>query len=171
MCCIITYVRYENEHFKIAGMLYKSLTLYRSCITKIEMWPWWVFAHYNPEYTLKVRVLYRMIVSQSCLRTDVYMFDKSSSLCILCDLACEETAHHMLFECPKFHVKRTEIWHNALQKLPQAFAAEINNMNCKKKTEFICRAFNSRYIPEWNMIYKFLLDFIYFMYSKRKNIV
>ncbi len=162
---------FENEHFKITCLLYKSLSLYRSCITKIEMWPWWIFAHYNPEYTYKVRILYRMIVAQSCLRSDVYMFEKTSSVCILCDHACDETIHHMLFQCPKFEVERIDVWSHTLQKLPQALASDINIMNSKQKTEFICKAFNSRYIPEWNIIYRFIIDFVYLMYNKRKNVI
>ncbi len=161
---------YEIECFKITCLLYRSLDLYRNCISKIEMWPWWIFAHHNPEYTYKVRVLYRMIVSQSCLRSDIYMFENTSSICILCDSMCDETPQHMLFECSRFEVERGEVWFNTLQKLPPALAYGIDNMNSKQKTEFICKGFNCRYIPEWDMIYKFIIDYVYYLYNKRKNV-
>ena len=161
---------YENECFRVLCLLYNSLDLYRNCITKIEMWPWWIFAHHNPEYTYKARILYRMIVSQSCLRSHVYMFEQTSSTCILCNSFCDETTQRMLFQCARFEVERTEVWSNTLQKLPPALAYEINNMNDISKTEFICKGFNCRYTPEWDIIYKFIINYVYYMYNMRKNV-
>ena len=76
----------------------------------------------------------------------------------------------MLFKCERFEAERAKIWTNTLKKLPPALASDIDKMSDKQKTEFICKGFNCRYIPEWNIIYKFIIDYVYYMYNKRRNV-
>ena len=160
---------YGIETFEVKCMLYKSLELYRNTITKIEMWSWWVFAHYNPEYIRKTRILYRIIVSQSCLRCDVQKYDKTSKLRTLCDELCTETPYHMLFQCSRFE-KEHEKWKMTLKTLPKGLCKELKSMKSKQLLECVCKGFNCNYISEWHFIYKNIIDYIYYMYNIRKNI-
>ena len=163
--------RVENDRFRITGLLYKSLPLFNACVTKIGMWQWWVFCDKFPEYLCKVRYIYRMLVSKTCLSADVCMYTEKSPICTLCDAAVAETAFHMIFDCDAFAIIRNRLWDECEYGFPQAMFRELNCMSSKEKIEFIVSAFRCDYTDGWNDAYKAIANFCCAMYRERQIMI
>ena len=134
------------------------------------MWPWWVFGHKHPEYLMKIRCLYRLLVSQSCIKADTAMYDRSSPMCMLCDKNVPEYPYHMLFDCDAFDTIRVCQWNNVLNTIPDAMRQDIEHMKSNKKTEFIMSGMHCNYVDEWNEIYQVMIDFCYAIYRERRDL-
>ena len=163
--------RVENARFRITGLLYKSLPLFSTCVTKIAMWQWWVFCDRFPEYLHRVRYIYRMLVSKTCLSSDVCMYNGVSPVCTLCDAVARETVYHMLFDCEAFSDTRNRMWSECEYNIPEAMFRELSVMSSKQKVEFIVSAFRCDYTDGWSDVYKTIADFCYTMYKERQIMV
>jgi hypothetical protein len=159
----------EKKCFTVTCQLFKSLRMYESCITDVEMWSWWKFAHHFPQYLIKVRVLCRMLVEQNCLQTVVSRFDGSSPLCKMCDSREVETVCHMLFICEHWSLIRERMWQKVQESAPQALRLELDNMCSKEKTVFILSGLKCQFTAEWSDLYINLIDFCYELYTKRRE--
>jgi hypothetical protein len=161
--------QYEQNQFLITCMLYKSIPLFQSCIDHISIWPWWVFANRFPELMYKVRVLYRLLVSQSCLKSDTACYNKSKTTCNLCHQNVPESAHHLFFDCDRFDNTRQYAWQSVLQNSPAALRQEFNKMSSKDKTTFIGSGFMCNFVPEWDELYIASIHFCYALYRERRD--
>ena len=160
----------ENARFRITCLLYKSLPLFNACITKIGMWQWWVFCNKYPEYAFKVKFMYRILVSKSCLSADTCMYSGMSPVCPLCTDNVSETAYHMFFDCKTFTNSRANLWREVEHTVPVAMLEELNRMNSRQKSEFIISAFRCDYTEEWSDMYMAIANFVYHMYKKRQSL-
>ena len=158
----------ENSRFVITCQLYKSLNLFRQCVPKIAMWPWWNFANANPEFTYKVRIIYRLLVARSCLNSDTASFSGSSPNCNACDNNEVESVDHMLFVCHAFDNVRDHKWNIIENAIPRGMRIELSKMTNKVKTEFLLAGMRVNFTPEWMNIYKAMCDFIYRRREMRK---
>ena len=158
----------ENIRFNITCALYKSLPLYSKCISKIQMWPWWIFTDANPSDLVRVRCLYRLLVGQSCINVDTAKYDNKSSICTLCDMNVPETVTHLFFECSFFQECRVTLWDNVIASMPPAMVQEVEMMSGTQKTEFIASGFYCDYTAEWQNIYYAVIHFCYSIYSERR---
>ena len=159
----------ECNRFRISCMLYKSLSLFSKCVQAIAMWPWWIFADQCPEHLYQVRHMYRLLVSQSCIKSHVAVYTKTSPMCTLCSQNCSETPEHLLFDCDYFDRKRAEMWYNVNCVLPAAMQEELHNMSSLHKAEFILSGFGCKFIPEWSDVYVEMCKFCYTMYNARRE--
>ena len=160
----------ECTRFRISCMLYKSLSLFAKCVQTITMWPWWIFADHFPEHLYKVRHMYRLLVSQGCIRSHVAMYTKSSPVCILCPQNSPETTEHFLFDCDHFDRIRGELWQSVHRVLPAAMQEELHNMSSLQKAEFLLSGFGCQFVPEWSDVYIQVCKFCYTMYNVRRDV-
>ena len=165
--CVISY---ENGQFKITCLLYRSLSLFTECVGEIAMWPWWVFGHKHPEFLVKVRCLYRILISQSCIKSDTAVYTRSSRLCTLCQQRSPETAHHLLFDCDCFQDVRNKQWQCVYNVLPYAMLQEFNAMNSEVKMVYIASGLQCGYVDEWSDIYKAFINYCYAIYNCRRSL-
>jgi hypothetical protein len=159
----------ETDSFQVTCMLYKTLRLFKECITDIEIWPWWAFASTFPVYGYKVRIMCRMLMDRHCLREATCHYNKSSPNCILCTDNVPESVCHMLFRCKALDCHRDLLWKNVLESAPIALQYELHNMSDIERTVFIFSGFRCKFVIEWKDLYIELINFCTNMYSARQK--
>ena len=163
-------LEYELCRFKCSCMLYKTLNVFCKAVDSVNMWSWWMHAHYYPEEAFKVHVLCRLLYNQNCLNCVVSHFNHTSPLCSLCDMNVIESPSHMLFECCNvMYNTREKLWQNVLQAAPGGMRVELRLMRKEEKTVFIMSGFKCDYIIDWSNLYSSMLDFCYTLYKRRQS--
>jgi len=159
----------EQNAFNITCMLYRGLAVFDKCISNINMWTWWIYAHNHPEQSQKVCVLCRLLVGQHCLKDVVSHYDKSSPICELCDNNVAETVEHLLFNCSFFSEHRKPLWKDVLHNAPVALCQELDLMNSAQKTAFILSGLKCDFVAEWGNFYTAILNFCCALYKERRD--
>ena len=158
----------DNARFLMTCTMYKSLSLYTQCIKSIQMWNWWHLAQIDPLYARKCQVLARILFSETCFSDNTWRFKSSngSALCNLCSQYCEETAHHVLFECENGSALRDQCLSLVKEEAPPQLWNEFVNGD---KIVMLVSCFNSLPILEWLSFYDSILDFVNIMYRNRRE--
>ena len=142
--------------------------MFNQCITKIEWWPWWVYAYYRPNRVKYCRVIARLMFGESQLREHTARFRNiPCDTCPYCDMFCCETVSHFLFDCsnPELMAQRNESLMFIRHTLPRALNEDFVRMDSSTKSQFILSGMRSPYIHEWEEMYECLSDFMYNMYQ------
>ena len=160
---------YELDSFKISCSLYKSLSLYRNVITKIDVWAWWRHLQLFPQDAFKVRIVGRMLSGQNCLMECCARYTDASTICQLCTQYSVETVPHLLFDCCAFNELRQQLWSQVLVTVPAGMRHELGRMSSTEKTVFIVSCLHGTYISEWCELYRMLLKFCSKMYQHRRE--
>jgi hypothetical protein len=159
----------ETDSFQITCHVYKSLKLFKECISTIEMWSWWIFASKFPQHGNKVRLMCRLLMDRHCLKEVTCYYDKSTAKCLHCTENAVESVCHMLFKCSAFNMLRNTLWEKVLEQAPQAMQEELGSMNDHEKTVFIFSGLNCKFTVEWEELYVSLINFCYKIYQVRQQ--
>ena len=159
--------RGEEIKWRTSCMLYKELRIYCSATKGITMHAWWALVNSVPTTFRYVSCV--VSVMMGCQPRGLQC-NFSRKTCALCQNSREDTSEHILFECAELAPYRDLQWIAVMDELPNAMADSIQKMNNKQKTEFFLSGLNSRYIAEWQSLYKEIAKFVYRLYQHRKAI-
>ena len=156
---------HERMCWKATMLMFHKLPLYDSCVTDIQMHPWWHFAKSTPSYFRQASSIVAIICGA---QPKFFQCNFNSSLCGLCCERQLETPEHILFKCTAFEILRSKNLSQIRLAMPFAMRREFTDMTVSSKYYFILSAFNSEYCVEWNSIYKSISVFVYEIYKQRK---
>ena len=94
---------------------------------------WWVISDLSREHIEKCEIMAKMVCEASLLKTaDTRLKNRSlaSRFCEKCDLGIEETAIHIVMQCPFFEEDRRKMF------------AEMNALLCREIDEILTDAAN-----------------------------
>jgi len=179
MCKMSTFKRvakkavkaYEEKCFKCTTGLFSMLSLFRECISSIDMWKWWYVAAICPSVVNKCKVLVKLMFRETCLKSSTYRFKGNNiSLCQMCSEFEEETVTHVLMSCTYYNDIRTAFWDKICKVAPQCLVHEIESMTPYKQVVFFISCFNSGIVQEWLPVYMAILDFVSLIYKRRQGV-
>jgi hypothetical protein len=164
----------ENQRFNIACHMYKTLSLYNQCVTRIECWTWWVFAYHRPDKIKSCRILAQLLFGESCLKEHTARFKGNhfSKSCQNCNSYQTESVSHLLFMCSnqQLSAQRDKSWQRVSDVIPMALNDSFQHMTDELRTVFILSGMRCTYVKEWEIIYEQLADFVYNMYKEHSLI-
>ena len=94
---------------------------------------WWVISDLSREHIEKCEIMAKMVCKASLLKTaDTRLKNRSlvSRFCEKCGLGIEETAIHIVMQCPFFEEDRRKMF------------AEMNDLSCREIDEILTDAAN-----------------------------
>ena len=75
---------------------------------------------------------------------------------------------HVLFQCPILEENRKVDYTSVLNVLPFALRREVSNMSDSQKSTMLLSALRSTYVPEWEIIYSSIANWVHNTYKARK---
>lgn len=162
-------MEHEMRRWRATCLMYPELRLYCNSIKKIEMHGWWKFCRQNPDMTQRVGYCLAALmgVQPRALQCNL---QSANVMCNLCNQNVVENASHVLFKCTSLIACRTSEWFRVVNSMPGAMALWIRQ-NEDRTDDVICMLLSGlggNYIPEWNHIYRSILNFIWTMYKNRQ---
>ena len=128
----------------------------------------------NPQCIWKVRLLIRLLLDVSKLNSCTYRYANSnqnnSPKCRKCNIHCEETVVHILFECPTSVSYRMKKWESVKQESLHNLINSMEQMSNVQKTYLMLNAFNAFYVKEWSVTYDAILDYVFSVYYNHINV-
>ena len=85
--------------------------------------------------------------------------------CRRCQLFCVENVEHILFDCTATNMRRQDRWNFVKLKSIPNLIDGIERMASEDKVMFILNAFNCEYVPDWEVTYTAILNFVNNMYE------
>ena len=108
----------------------------------------------------------KLITGENALNSCRGAYVNGTRLCTLCHTEVE-TVVHLIVNCEALTQKRISVWNNTASKLPAGMLASLGQMGPNEKTEFLCTAFRSPYIADWQTLYEAVASFIHGLYHER----
>ena len=157
----------EVTRWKVTALFFYDLPLFCHCIKNIDICVWWRFVKNVPSVYKQVCSVVA-VVAGSQPRPFQCNFSKHN--CCMCTDFSNDTAEHILFECPSL----TDIRNIYLGKLkfvmPYAMKRDFCQMNNREKLYFLLSGLECEFCTEWICIYRAIAIFVHEMYRRRKRI-
>ena len=167
----------ESVRWQMTLQLYRGLTLFRECITSINVSIWWQVSRCRPHLTKAVRVLMRLLSGEHGLACSTVRYGNrnngqvvtQSTLCTLCDAEVSETVDHFMFNCSRLETLRESLMRD-MQLLPN-MRMHMLTLNSKEQTVFLLSGMGGQFILEWMDIYESIVRLVYGLYARRHDIL
>ena len=157
----------EVTRWKVTALFFYDLPLFCHCIKNIDICVWWKFVKNVPSVYKQVCSVVA-VVAGSQPRPFQCNFSKHN--CCMCTDFSNDTAEHILFECPSL----TDIRNIYIGKLkfvmPYAMKRDFCQMNNREKLYFLLSGLECEFCTEWICIYRAIAIFVHEMYRRRKRI-
>ena len=151
--------------------IYKSMTLYKNCISPRNVWPWWLFAKRHPCYVQKCRVMFRLLTGNNAIAERLRQAGISRT-CQQCSMMVADSISHMLFECECANQTRRNLWANIIRNAPEALVEELSGMTHKVRSEFLLSGLNnSVLVYEWDSLLIAVCQFVVQMYDHKVSLM
>ena len=155
---------------RVTLLMYKRLSIYKACISTIDVWPWWDFIHFScPVRQRSGYTVMKLLMGETCLASDRNRIERNGVICKFCDSGQPENVPHLLFECNFFHERRQTEWQKVIEAAPPPMMEGVTRMLPGERTQFLFSGFRCRYTPEWDELYCAVMDFIVHMYKLRRR--
>ena len=159
---------HENKCWLINNKMYSSLSIIREYMTRITVLAWWKYAQLCPSETRKCRIIIRLLLDCSMLKSSQYKYKNiSNPYCEFCKVRATENAKHVLFECAIHNDLRHELWQQIQQTFPPAMYKDIMDMNSSEKCTFMLCGLGNTWAQEWKDMYKAVIEFVTKLYFAR----
>ena len=102
----------DECYWKIQIRCHRSLDILSNVCGGSMYLVWWVIADVNHQVMKCCETMVRLVTHASLLRTDDVRLKGSSMasrFCVNCDLAAMDDARHLVLECPRWQLIRTEM--------------------------------------------------------------
>ena len=159
------------RHFCQIMMYTKLKLLLDTNLTYPSVWIWWVFTNHHPKYVKHCKIMLRLLVGEHGLGQNVGRWHGKSTtvsvICRLCDMYVEESVAHILFVCPFNEGQRRTLRDIIEESAPDRLVTEMAAMDADTLTCFFPGGLRCNYIPEWDLLYINICEYIYCIYRTR----
>lgn len=158
-----------SVRWRATRVLYPRLSFFNNIVGDAEPAVWWIVCRNAPQYTRHCVNVIRLINGENKLNSNRgrHTLEVRTSTSCLCSMFADETVEHLLNHCPALQTTRERLWQRFTSVAPTGLLESLAIMSEREKTLFLCSAFNSQYVREWQRIYQAAAVFISIMYETR----
>ena len=156
--------RYEMLQRMATQELYVKCYLYKQCVQRQCIWPWYILSYKQPNLYVKCVTMMRLMLG-------IELVNDNYTAVNYCTCTQDKviSVAHVLFECSLLKSDREHAWNLVSLKSPKPFVESVSAMNIIERTKFIFCGFNSVYIPEHETIYLSILTYVCSLVKIYKN--
>ena len=140
----------ERERAEIVAtmIMYKNLCVFKKLDIVQSGFIWWYVARINTQLLYKVKVMFKMLVTNN---------EKCGYICG-CD--AKQDICHILFNCTRNDMVRDELYNKMVDEMPEALKMDFEGMSNEAKVTLLYNCYGS-FIREWMTLYKTTVNFMY----------
>ncbi len=169
LCCAAVHERLQRQ-WCMTRIMYPRLRFFNVLVKGISICVWWTVCKQNSRHTRQCQTVVQLITGENSLNSYRGRYPNRTHVCVLCDSGETETVDHLVSVCGGLSLSRARLWDIAAQHLPHGMLGCLAAMGPRQKTNFLCSAFNSPYIPEWQESYEAVASFLSGLYRERQSL-
>ena len=162
---IIWQVEYDRWRFTCS--MHEKLVMYRECVVKIEIHPWWSLLRIRPYLNKAVASVMSVLLGSQPKGLQVN-FDYT--LCRLCCSRSPDTCSHILLYCDCLAEIRAKWFGLITGQMPDAMKRDYHNIIGEKKLTFLLSGMHVNCQIDWPDLYEAIALFVCEMYTHRKEL-
>ena len=157
----------EYDRWRFTCSMHDKLVMYRECVVKIEMHPWWSLLRIRPYLNKAVSSVMSVLLGSQPKGMGAN-FD--FTLCRLCCSRSPDTCYHILLYCESLIEIRTKWFRIIREQMPVAMKYDFDNITCERKLTFLLSGLFVNCQTDWPDLYEAIALFVCEMYTHRKEL-